>query len=361
MLKKISLLVSLGAVVILTGASCINFGGSAAQGPMGMFRSADKGENWAQINAYPTAKGVADMSGLKVFRVHNDPNDENAYYLTTRGQGLYYTYDNGDSWQAAKGMEGKFIYGLAVDTKDKCTVYASDGPNIYKTTDCLRTWKLIYTEQRTGQRLVSLAVDYGNSSLVYGAETGGDIILSSDSGRSWRVIKRFETELQQLTADPMKPGRIYVAAYRDGLYRSDDGGESWVDLNASLANFTDSKTFYRLILNPGQKDSLFWISKYGILRSDDAGVTFTDLKLLTPPGSVNIYAFAINPKNQKEMYYTGTILGEKETHVRSTFYKSTDGGVNWVTKKLPSNTIPMVMWVHPINTSQLFMGFAVLN
>jgi len=359
--RKIFLLTSLMALLVLTGASCINFGGSTAQGPMGMFRSVDKGENWVQINAYPTNKGLASLSGIKVYRVYNDPSDNNAYYLASRGQGLFFTLDNGDTWQAVKGMEGKFIYGLAVDPKDKCTVYASDGPHVYKTIDCLRTWQLVYTEERPNQRLVSLAVDFGNSAVVYGAEIGGDIIISPDYGRSWRVVKRFDFELQQLSADPYQPKRIYVASGSNGLFRSDDNGVTWVDSNAGLEGFNDSKNFYRLILNPGQKDSLFWISKYGILRSDDAGVTFTDLKLLTPPGSVNIYAFAINPNNQKEMYYSGTILGDNNTHVRSTFYKSTDGGVNWVTRKLPTNTIPMVMWVQPKSNSMVFMGFATLD
>ncbi len=360
-MRKIYLIATLCAALILTGAGCINFGGGSAQGPLGMFRSSDKGETWQQINNYPTAKGVVSLAGLKVYDVHKDPSDINAYYLATRGQGLYYTYNNGETWQAVGELGGMFVYALAVDTKDKCTIYVSDGQHIYKTTDCTRSWQLVYTEERPSQRLVALAVDYGNASAIYAAEANGEILMSGDGGRSWRAIQRFGFEIKTLVADPMHPKRLYAAAYRDGLWRSDDGGTSWIDLGGGLNNFSDAKNYYRLVLNPAQADSVFWISKYGILRSDDAGVTWHEMKLLTPPGSVNIYGFGINPSNQREMYYTGTILGEKNVHVRSTFYKTSDGGVNWVTKKLPTNTIPIIMWVHPKNNSTIFMGFTVLD
>jgi len=362
MRTKIFLLSAIVAVVVLSGASCISIGGSSsAQGPMGMFRSTDKGETWGAIATYPTAKGVGNLSGLKIFRIFNDPSDPNAYYLATRGQGMYFTYNNGDYWQTIPALAGKFIYGFAVDPKDKCTLYASDGAHIYKSIDCTRTWTLVYSEERPTQRFVALAVDFGDSKTIYGAELGGDILISTDAGTRWRIVKRFGFELQHLAADPQASKRIYVASYRKGLFRSDDAGATWVDLNAGLNAFSESKVFYRLLINPGQPNSLFWISKYGILRSDDAGVTWSELKLLTPPGNVNIYAFAINSKNQKEMYYTGTILGDKNVHVRSTFYKSMDGGVNWVTKKLPSNTVPTAMYIHPVNPSILFLGFTLLD
>jgi len=294
---------------------------------------------------------------LNVYRLFTDPSDQNALYLSTRGQGLFYSYDNGDTWRTAPGMGSAYIYGLSVDPKSKCVIYITDGLHIYKTTDCMRTWALMFTEERPSQRFVDVVVDYGNSNIIYAAQLGGDILQSKDAGASWRIIKRFGFEVRLMEADPFKSGRLYVAAYRNGLHRTDDGGNNWTDVSKGITDFSDGKSFYRFVLNKGKKDSIYWVSKYGILRSDDAGGTWSDIKLLTPPGSVNIYSFAVNPINQSELYYTGTVLNDKGQNLRSTFYKTVDGGNNWVTKKLPTNTIPVAMLVHIKNTSMLFVGF----
>ncbi len=360
MFKKIQILGVALFALMLTGAGCIQFV-NTAQGSMGVFRSNDAGETWLAKSVLPTAQGVKSLSGAKVYKIFTDPNDPKALYMGTRGQGLYYSYDNGDTWSASVAMAGKYIYALAVDPRDKCTVYVSDGPHIYKTTDCQRTWSLLFTEERTTQRFVSLAVDSSDSKIIYGAQLGGDVFRSKDSGQSWRIVKRFNFELRHLTTDPFNQRRLYAAAYNQGLYRSDDSGETWTSISKGFENFSDSFAFYRFVFNPAKKDSIFWISKYGILRSDNAGTTWTDIKLLTPPGSVNIYGFALNPKNPAEMYYTGTILGDKNQNVRSTLYKSVDGGVNWVTRKLPSNTIPVELLTSRENGKTIFIGFTTLD
>jgi len=359
MSKRLIILVLFLTFFLTTGASCIKFS-KQGQGVKGMFRSDNKGESWKAIAAYPTIQGVKSLSGLNIYAVHRDPSDQNAFYAATRGQGLYYSYDSGASWDSVPAMNARFIYSVAIDPKDKCTIFTTDGRDIFKTIDCMRTWKTVFTEERPSQRLVELAVDSGDSNVIYGAQMNGDILRSKDKGVSWRVVKRLGGSIRNLVADPFTPKRIYAASYKDGLFRSDDGGEKWINLNNDFKNYNDSKTYYRLILNPGKKDSLFWISRYGILRSDNAGKNWKDMKLLTPPGSVNIYSFAINPKNQSEVYYTGTVLNDKNENIRSTFYKSSDGGKNWVTKKLPATTIPVYMSVHPSNGNTLFLGFTTL-
>lgn len=356
---KIFALVVLSAL-IFAGASCISFIKSTESGLMGVYRSADKGETWSAAMAYPSTEGVKSIGNVSVYRIFEDPGDVNAFYLGTRGQGLYFTYNNGASWQSAAFLNNKFIYALAVDPKDKCTIYASDGAHIYKTEDCTRTWVQVFLEERTGERVASLDIDPGDGT-IWGAEVGGDVIISRDGGRSWTVVKRFDFQLQEIAVDEQSPGRVYVASLKSGLYRTDDAGINWQDLREGMKNFRDSSTFYRMQINSAQKDSIFWISKYGIMRSDDAGATWKDLQLLTRPGAVVIYSFAINPKNQNEIYYTGTILGDKNVHVRSTFYKSVDGGANWTTKQLPTNTVPFAMKIHANDDNTLFLGFTTLK
>lgn len=340
------------------GAGCISFG-SSAPGPMGLYRSSDKGDTWQPAQTLLTPQGVKSLSGAKVYRLFTDPTDPNALYLATRGQGLYYSYNKAASWQFVEALGAKFIYSVAVDPEDKCTIYVTDGASIFKTTDCLRTWKTVYTEQR-GQRVSALAVEYGSSAAVYAAFQSGELLKSVTGGQSWRSIYRAVGEIRDLQADPQTPGRFYLSTYRNGLFRSDNSGVSWIDVSDGIKNYNGGLNFFRLVLHPKDKNHIFWLSRYGILRSDNAGSTWVNMELLSPPGSVNVYSFAVSPLNFKEMYYVGTILGENNTS-RSTFYKSTDGGVNWITKKLPTNTIPINILIHPSETGLLFLGFTILE
>ncbi len=372
MTHRLTMLFGILGATMLLGAGCIQFGASTNLGPLGVFRSNDRGESWQSTASFPTSQGVKSLAGLKIYRFFTDPSDPDAMYLGTRGQGLFYTYDRGGTWQKVDALSGMFIYGLAVDPQDKCVIYVSDGGHVYKTVDCARTWRVLYTEGRPGERFVALAVDYAQSNLIYGALSGGDILESVDGGESWQVIKRFGFTIQDLVADKFAAKRVYVASLRNGLFRTDDAGATWGDLNSGLNNYNSSNVFYRLVMHPGKKNSLFWVSKYGLLRSDDSGANWSEIKLITPPGSVAIYAFAISPKNDKEMYYVGTIaaeksgadmslFGSKPSVGRSTFYRSFDGGKSWVTKKMPSGATPTALYVHPLDTATLFLGFTSLD
>ena len=345
-----------GMALLLAGAGCITIGGTAS-GLAGVFRSTDKGETWQPTVIFPTAQGVQSLAGVNVYRLFPDPSDPNSLYLATRGNGLFYSYNSGDTWQWAEALGNRFIYSVAVDPKDKCVIYVTDGAALYKTTDCSRSWRTVYTEVQPSDRIVAVALNPQNSQVVYTAKYSGDMLISSDGGASWRIGQRFGVELQDLAVTPLKPGRVYLATRTHGLYRSDDSGATWFDVSQGLAAFAGSTQFFRLVVHPKKPDSIFWISKYGILRSDDAGSSWADLKLIPAPGTVNIYAFGINSFNEKEIYYTASVLGSKGEHIRSTLYKTTDGGTRWVTRKLPTTTIPASMYLHPRKDGTLFLGF----
>jgi photosystem II stability/assembly factor-like uncharacterized protein len=146
---------------------------------------------------------------------------------------------------------------------------------------------------------------------------------------------------------------MYVATKEDGLYRTQDGGTTWEQLNKNLKEYSKALQYRRFYVHPTKSNIIYWISTYGILISTDSGTTWNPMPLITSPGSVDIYGFAINPNNDKEIYYTSTLKG------RSTFYKTLDGGENWVTEKLPSNQIPTLVYVHPEKGDLVYVGFTV--
>lgn len=357
MKKSIVIFSALFIFLMLGGAGCISISsgdGNSTSGPAGMFISTNRGDVWTQISAWPTLDGVKSISNASVYRLTEDPNDNKAMYLATRESGMFYSYDDGKSWRHAEGaLSSGFVYSIAVHPQDKCIIYATDGNKIYRTSDCSRSWQEVYRESRSDVRVVSIDFSHIAPYKVFAAESNGDLLQSFDSSESWSVLKRFKTNVAHVVTHPKDNNLVYVITKSSGIYRSNDGGENWTSLGEKMKGFSGAKEYRRHYVNLINPNKIYWVSTYGILVSEDAGDSWNEISLLTPPGSADIYGFAVNSKNDKEIYYTATISN------RSTFYKSQDGGINWITKKLPSGQIPTVLRVHPDHADWIYLGFTI--
>ena len=343
--------------LVLTGQGCVSLSGNkgtGTSGPAGVFVSEDQGETWKQSSQLPTVEGVKTLSQVSVYRLTNDPNDSKAFYWLSRANGLLYTYDNGKSWRTVEGkLKTGFIRAVAVHPKDPCTLVASTGTEVYRSDDCSRSWKEIYRESRPNVPINSLAFNPFEVYEIFIGEGNGDLLKSADQGVSWSVVNRFRNGISQVELDPNEEGILYVATRKLGLFKSDDGGTTWASLKETMEDFPNADEFRRFALHPTQSHILYWISTYGILISEDEGTTWSPIELITPPGSAQIYGFAVNPNNEEELYYTATI------NSRSTFYKSIDGGKRWVTKRLPSGQLPTALRVHPDDGNIIYIGFTI--
>src|SRR3989338_5087728 len=99
--KILPFTVSIAALMFL-GAGCVSFSSSGASNLAsdgGIFKSVNKGDNWAQKTAVPTVNGTrATINGVSVTAIIQDPQDANAFYIGTVDNGMFYTYDAGESW-----------------------------------------------------------------------------------------------------------------------------------------------------------------------------------------------------------------------------------------------------------------------
>lgn len=347
-----------GTMLLLIGAGCLSGPNAVEQvqttGPAGMFVTTDRGESWKQISVMPDVPETEGLSGVSVYRIFEDPSDPKTMYWASREHGLFYSYTDGTKWQQAEGpLATGFIYSVAVDPENKCTVYASNGRFVYKTTDCNRNWSEVYRETRSDVIISSLDINPFSPHQVYLAETNGDLFQSGDFGQSWNLVHRFKGRLEKIEADRFQDNVLYIATRDRGLGRSDDGGKTWIPLAEKMEAFSKADEYRRFFTHPTKAGMIYWISTYGILVSEDRGNTWKSMTLLTAPGSVQIYGFAINPKDPNQIYYTATTNG------RSTFYRTVDGGQNWITKKLPSGQIPTAVRVHPVNGDWIYVGFTI--
>lgn len=349
---------ALATALVLTGAGCVSLSGSSSKttaGPMGIYASVDKGDSWKVSSLLLQQNADRQLTDIGVFSVVEDPTDPKTMYWASRGKGIFFTNNDGTTWdQVGAPLNNGFIYSVAVHPKDRCTIYATNGSQLFRSEDCTRTWSELRRVTGSGEVMRTIALDPSAPNRVYIGQDSGELLMSEDSGVSWRVTQRFGVQIQRIAFDPQKEGLVYIATRKDGLMRSRDNAVTWENLSDNMKEFTGAKEYRRLYVYPGAPENVYWISKYGVLVSRNAGQDWEAINLVSAPGSVSIYAFAVNPRNNKELYLTTT------ANNRSVFYRSIDGGQSWISRKLPTTQVPTTLRIQP-DTGALYMGFAAAN
>lgn len=349
-MTKISVLC---AGFILLGFGCSNQN-TGFTGAGGIFLTEDDGVSWTQKAVVPTVDGPQSLAGVSVYRLYDDPQDPDTMYWASRQFGLFYSYNNGNSWtQASAPLNSGIVFSVAVHPKNKCIVIATNGSRVYKSVDCSRSWEEIHREERSGARITSLEFHGFEPYELFMTKVNGDILVSSDIGISWTIASRKSNNIVHIESDPFVADRLYLSTRNAGLYRSEDRGRSWKNMSESISKYAGALEYRRFYIDAGHEGHLYWVSTYGILRSIDSGDTWEPIKLITSPGSAQIYGFSVDPTNELDIYYVATVGS------RSIFYSSKDGGVNWTTEQLPSAQVPTILRIHPTNTNQIFLGMTI--
>lgn len=126
--------------------------------------------------------------------------------------------------------------------------------------------------------------------------------------------------------DPSDPNKMYAGGH-PGLYRSEDGGESWEQDNSGLPG----ADVHGLGMDPRNPDTLYAsIVGVGLYRTTDAGGRWEGVN----PEVGVMGPILVDPRNSETLYVAGMEGG---------FLKSKDGGKGWS----ELGTIPggMAMWV----------------
>ncbi len=337
--------------IALIGAGCINVKPRTSDSG-GVFKTADAGVKWEAASILPLPAGVSSIAGVDVANLLFDPSDPDTLYLGTTGNGLLVSYDNAASWLRIKEPQLRegVINAVAVDPSSKCTVYVAKGANVLKTTDCNRTYDTQAFVETNGKSVLVLEEDWYNTETVWLGTAAGDVIKSVDGGKNWSTMNRVRGAVADILIDNADSRIVLVLTQARGLWRSEDGGANWVQLDDELKNVGGGEDGFQLTQT---KDGAiqFMINQRGINRSLDHGKTWEALTLLTKPNSVRIYSMAVNPSDANMLSY-GT---------DTTLYTSTDGGTNWATRALPTTRAATALAVDPNDPAALFVGVATIE
>jgi photosystem II stability/assembly factor-like uncharacterized protein len=353
MTRKI-LMVFLAAGLMFGLSGCISFGAKTPTVGAGLavFASGDKGATWISKTSLMTPSATTgNIAGVSVLSMAQDPNDTNALYIGTRNDGVFYSYNGADGWSRAGNLltktQGK-VYALAVDSADKCTVFAGIESKIFRSTDCNRTWENVFTTAKSTEVIRTILVDWYNHNIVYASAADGSIYKSETNGTSWFKLKDLAKDIEDFEMDAKDSRILYIVTRKAGIFKSSDSGANWEDLAESLKPFKSTvKIGSGVEVAKDAPNTVFYLSKFGLLKSVDGGTNWEQIKLLTGEGEIEFLTFVVDPKNSNNLYLSDA----------KTLYRSFDGGKTWETKKLPSTNIISTLKINQKDSNILYIGF----
>jgi photosystem II stability/assembly factor-like uncharacterized protein len=281
-----------------------------------------------------------------------DPGDPKAIYFGSEGSGLLYSYDSGETWQIAKSLGQGVVSSVAVDTKNKCVIYASIANKLFKSEDCSRSWETVYHDTGLNARITDVVVDHFDPEVIYIGlnRSQGDIIKSSNGGQSWQTVHRTSKgKLKIIMMDPNDSRKLYAVTEKDGVYRTVNNGITWQaisSIDAKLKEFKLGREFRDMVITKGQNPTIYLAMKSGIMRSVDDGVDWEKINLIPPEKDASINTIAASSTKSNLIYYA----------TNTTFYHSNDGGENWATYKLPTTRAGWKLLLDPVIEGVVYMG-----
>jgi photosystem II stability/assembly factor-like uncharacterized protein len=315
-----------------------------------------EGGVWKTTNGGTTWKPIFDeVRVASIGAVAVAPSDAKVIYVGTGnlsgwsftvGKGIYKSIDSGRTWTNVGLPRSQYIGGIVVDPRDANTVLiAALGPRpvtgagragaeatpeaaergVYRSSDGGRSWTCVLPA--TGAAGASdVYLDYGDPQIMYALLTaGGGPAAASQPAPS-----------------------------NAGAYRSDDGGTTWRPVGGrglpdgarisalAVSSKTHGRRLYA-VAGVGGGRGAGGTANRGLYRSDDGGETWTLGTRQLASAAGKIYA---DPQNPDVVYLMGTAI-----------YRSTDGGQHVVAFwGAPSGADPRFLWIDPTNPRRMIAG-----
>ncbi len=296
-------------------------------------------------------------------------------------QKLYVSEDAGATWRESS-LEGPVRFAaVACCANHPEVAYASyrglrrgdqTFHGVARTSDAGRTWKLVWqeTEQPAsnvhdpwitpvfgtgwGENPIHLGVAPSDPDVCYATDFGRTM-RTTDGGKSWYgVYSRAldggytSTGLDVTTCygvhfDPSAPRRLFISYTDIGLFRSENGGKSWIPSHDGVPRRWLNTTYW-LAFDPDVQGRVWgvmsgvhdlprpkmWREREpidfngGVCRSDDGGRTWQrSTNGMLETAATHILLDPHSPAGARTLYVTGFGRG---------VYKSTDGGAIWTLK-----------------------------
>ncbi len=295
----------------------------------GVWKTTDDGITWTNISDGHFKTGTVGAIAVS----ESNPNlvvvgmGEHAArgVMTSMGDGVYKSTDAGKTWKHI-GLEfTRHISDVVIHPTNPDIIFvaaqgAQYGPSedrgIYRSADGGQNWeKVLYLDDTTGAS--SLSMDMKNPLILYAAmwqhrrypwtmESGGPmsgLFKSTDGGLTWDKMKEGlpkEFGKAGISVSRANPERVFAVIEADGekggVYRSDDAGKKWTQVNKDRINIARSWYYMEIFADP-QDENTVYVLNAPVTKSIDGGKTFSPLP--TPHG--DNHHLWIHPSDNQKM------------------------------------------------------------
>ncbi|MBN1447380.1 MAG: T9SS type A sorting domain-containing protein [Bacteroidetes bacterium] len=197
---------------------------------------------------------------------------------------------------------------------------------------------------RIGGRVRVVKYHPFNPDIVYAGSASGGLFKSTDGGDSWNPLTDFLPTLAigHMAIDRNNPDHLYIGTgegsynwdkvYGDGIYKSTDGGATWVNIMQDVIRDYDL-AINHIELHPANSQIIYAAATFGggnggLLRTDDGGENW--MTVLNGPARDVV----LDPTNPDRVF---TAFGDYRGSSSNGIYLSEQKGDRWTFNKLTAN------------------------
>ena len=271
---------------------------------------------WKTTDGGVTYKNISDgYFGGSIGSVAVAPSDPNVLYVgggevtvrgnVSSGKGVWKSVDAGSTWTYSGLPNSRHIPRMVIHPQNPDIVYAAvlgdlykpnNDRGVYKSIDGGKSWKkILFSDVQAGA--VELVMDPSNPRHLYAStwriqrtpyslSSGGEgsaLWKSTDSGATWKEISKNKGYAKGtlgiigVTVSPVNANRVWSIVENKeegGVYRSDDGGESWKHVNESRS-LRQRAWYYTKIYADTQDEDGVYVMNVSYHKSTNGGKTFS--------------------------------------------------------------------------------------
>lgn len=281
------------------------------------------------------------FKGWNVMHMNMDPRDGRMHAAAGHfvfGATTHYSDDLGQTWTQAKVVPAftrPSVSGRPAATPEE----AFSGRPIPDTPEeVINVWNI--TPGRANE-----------PDVLYAGIQPAALFKSTDRGETWSLIESVYDHphrgqwnpgggglcLHTIVLDPRDHNRMYIGISAAGVYRTDDGGKTWVPRNKNVrADYQPDiypefgQCVHKFAMHPSQPDVLYQQNHCGIYRSDNCGDDWIDIGEDRLPSRFG-FPLAVHPHDPKTIYLALEESDQFRMSVDGQFsvWRSRDAGGSW--------------------------------